>query len=159
MKIKIKVGGWASSSSPTALLTRETLRSPEHVDPQLCVNVRALDGREFGQVILADLNPDFNGVTLETFQRLLRWQNEGTLQERSFIISGTLVETTLPGRQAQKILGVRSMIDNVQRDALHALTHVRATHADELDGEIRRLHEGEVQQEQHQQPEQDPPAN
>jgi len=58
--------------------------------------VKVLDGRKLGQFILADLNPDLDGVALETFQRLLQWHNQGILQERSFFYFGNVGQDHVP---------------------------------------------------------------
>jgi len=90
-----------------------------------------------GQVILADLYPGLNGVTLETFQRLLRWKDEGSLQDRTFFLFQE--RWARPRSLGDKPRGSSSSLPClVPRASLLALTHVRATHADELDGEIRR---------------------
>ncbi|KAK3812812.1 MAG: hypothetical protein J3Q66DRAFT_403055 [Benniella sp.] len=118
--------------------------------------VRVIDtSSEFGQFLLANINPTLNPPLARLFDQLLLWRNEDTLLGRSFMISGTLFNDGRDDVQT-RILFIHTMNETVPRRDLYTLPHVNARNAHEFRWEMDRRNQRQYA-EQHEGQDQGPP--
>ncbi|KAF9343889.1 hypothetical protein BGX34_006252 [Mortierella sp. NVP85] len=107
-------------------------------------NVMIVDlTRDFGTVILADLDPSLGPSRQALFASLIQSNNNNTLVGMGFIVSGNIVSVNVPGQEQQRILSIQSMEPiNAVQDQLQALPHVVARNSHQLIQELQAIGNG-----------------